>query len=189
MSGSNNKLKINVFGELWTLKKVNLNPVELEYYTNIASSIKKPLHQALLDPFFYPKLRLENTQSFFDLRGNKISGITENQTNQIDLWYNGSKEKIWIKSLKNNTLFPIYKVRFSEIGKPSEPGIYIETLEFGKIGSCELLIQNLDTTNLEFEFIKYENMLLLKNEFFYDSMPFKVLKTDCNFTRIYSYEI
>ena len=99
MSITKKKLKINVFGELWTLKKVVLTPIEMEYYNNFALGMNQPLHQALLDPFFYPKLRLESTTSFLDLRGNVISGVTENSSNQIDLWFDGKKEKIWVGNL------------------------------------------------------------------------------------------
>jgi hypothetical protein len=60
----------------------------MEYYGNIASGMNQPLYQALLDPFFYPKLRLEHTTSFLDLKGDIISGITEKTTNQIEIWFN-----------------------------------------------------------------------------------------------------
>lgn len=46
------KLKINLFGELWTLKKVVLNPIEQEYFKQIASRLNLSLYQALLDLFF-----------------------------------------------------------------------------------------------------------------------------------------
>ena len=189
MSSPLPKLKINVFGELWTLKKVVLTPIELEYYSSIANGMNQPLHKALLDPFFYPKLRLENTTSFLDLKGTVISGITENSSNQMDLWYDGRKEKIWVANLKNETIFPIFSVHFSEEVASLSNGIYIETLEFGKIVSCELLVDHFEKEHLEFNFIKNKVGLLLQNGFRYNGKLLKGNKTDSNFTRVHSFEI
>ncbi|TDP61168.1 hypothetical protein [Flavobacterium dankookense] len=189
MSITKKKLKINVFGELWTLKKVVLTPIEMEYYSSIASRMNQPLHQALLDPFFYPKLRLESTTSFLDLRGNVISGVTENSSNQIDLWFDGKKEKIWVANLKNATLFPIYNITFSENLNVLSSGIYIETLEVGKIASCEVMLDDFSKERLEFNFIKHKELLLLENRFKYNGKNLKSNKTDSNFIRIHSFEI
>lgn len=189
MSITKKKLKINIFGELWTLKKVLLTPIEMEYYCSIASGMNQPLHKALLDPFFYPKLRLESTTSFLDLKGNAISGVTENSSNQIDLWFDGKKEKIWVANLKNGTLFPIYNITFSEDLKELSSGIYIETLEFGKIASCEVMLDDFSKELLEFNFIKHKELLLLENRFKYNGKILKSNKTDSNFIRIHSFEI
>ncbi len=183
------KLKVNVFGELWTLKRVQLTPIENEYYGNIALSTKQPLHQALIDPFFYPKLRLEKTQSFFDLRGDVLSGLTENSHNQIEIWYAGKREKIWVTNLKNSTIFPIYDVHFESKPKELPSGIYIETTEFGLIGSYEIMISEFETKNLGFSFLNYGNDLLLQNKFMYNGKGFKKGKTDASITRLNSFVV
>lgn len=183
------KLKVNVFGELWTLKRVQLTPIENEYYGNIAQATKQPLHQALIDPFFYPKLRLENTQSFFDLRGDVLSGLTENSHNQIEIWYAGKREKIWVTNLKNSTIFPIYDIHFETKPKELSSGIYIETTEFGLIGSYEIMIPEFDTKNLGFSFLNYGNDLLLQNKFMYNGKGFKKGKTDASITRLNSFVV
>ena len=183
------KLRINVFGQLLTIKKIALTDIEFEYYTNTASRINKPLHQALLDPFFYPKLRLEITTSFLDLKGETFSGITENTSNQIDLWYAGKKEKIWVANLKNSSLFPTYNVQFSEQITALSSGIYIETYEYGKIGSYERMVNSFAKENLDFHFFRYENALLLQNKFCYKGEPFTKKKNDCIITRTHSFVI
>lgn len=183
------KLKIDLFGELWTLKKIELTAIELEYYSIKASRTNKPLHQALLDPFFYPKLRLENTTSFLDLKGKEISGITENTYNQIDLWYAGKKEKIWITNLKNSTLFPVYNINFTEQAISLASGIYIETYEFGKIGSYEIMVDSFARENFEFHFFKYDNAFLLQNKFCYNGKDLAKKKNDCMITRLHSFVI
>jgi hypothetical protein len=80
------KLKINLFGELWNLKKVLLNPFEQEYFENIASRLKLPLHQALLDPFFYHHLRLNSIPSRDKIPSNEIGGVMPNSRHQIEFW-------------------------------------------------------------------------------------------------------
>lgn len=52
MPAPSQKLKINLFGEWWSIWKLKLNPIEQEYFSQIANRLQQPLHQALLDPFF-----------------------------------------------------------------------------------------------------------------------------------------
>lgn len=85
------KLKINLFGELWTLKKVVLNPMEQEYFEQIASRINLPLYQALLDPFFYFHLKLNTIPSLDKLSGEMIIGLMNTTKNQIEIWLDGKK--------------------------------------------------------------------------------------------------
>jgi hypothetical protein len=47
------KLKINLFGESQTFKRVSLDPIQKIEYETIAQLMKQPLHQALIDPYFY----------------------------------------------------------------------------------------------------------------------------------------
>lgn len=188
MSKTLQKLKINVFGELWTLKKIALSLNELEYYSSIASGMNLPLHKALIDPFFYPKLKLENRQSFFDLKGEGISGVTSNSANQLDIWCNGTREKIWVANLKNTSLFPTYQVNFEEKANALSTGIYIETLEFGKIGSYEIMVDSYTRENLEFYFLTYGEAILLQNKFCYNGKFLQKKSTDCSITRLHSFE-
>lgn len=189
MPENQKKLKINVFGELWTLKKVDLSPIELDYYGSIATGMNLPLHKALIDPFFYPKLKLENTQSFFDLKGTLISGITNHSSNQIEIWFNGYKEKIWVANLKNTTLFPTYQVKFETIENTQTKGFYIETYEFGKIGSFEIELNTYERENLKLHFLNYGESLFLQNKFFYNELNLEIKKPDSNITRLHSFEI
>lgn len=189
MSNISKKLKINVFGELWTLKKVALTPIEMEYYGSIAAGMNQPLHKALIDPFFYPKLKLENTQSCFDLNGEVISGATTKDANQVEIWFEGKKEKILVTNLKNTLLFPIYQVSFEKKENTLSKGIYIETLEFGKVGSYEIIVADFFRENLKFHFLTFGETLLLQNKFYYNGKFLKKKNNDCYITRIHSFEI
>jgi hypothetical protein len=189
MSNISKKLKINVFGELWSLKKVALTPIEMEYYGSIASEMNQPLHKALIDPFFYPKLKLEKKQSYFDLNGEVISGATAKAANQLEIWFDGKKEKIWVANLKNTLLFPIYQVSFEKKENTLSKGIYIETLEFGKVSSYEIMVTDFLRENLRFHFLTFGESMLLQNKFDYNGKFLKKKNNDCSITRIHSFEI
>ncbi len=159
------KLKINLFGELWNLKKVLLNPIEQEYFENIASRLKLPLHQALLDPFFYHHLRLNSIPSIDKLASIEIGGLMHNSRHQIEFWLNGKKtEKIYIQDLEpSQYLFPLYQVKKAIINDINAPGIYIEQKELGYIGSYEIFVDNFSMDDLNFSMLEMNNNLLLYN--------------------------
>lgn len=159
------KLKINLFGELWTLKKVLLNPIEQEYFENIASRLKLPLHQALLDPFFYHHLRLNTIPNIDKLPCKEVSGLMHNSSHQIEFWVSGKKtEKINIPNLEpSQYLFPLYQVKNVIVTEINTPGIYIEQKEKGFIGCYETLVDNFSMDDLNFSLLEINNHLLLDN--------------------------
>jgi hypothetical protein len=158
-------LKINLFGEQWTLHKVYLNTIEKEYFNNIAFRLKLPLHKALLDPFFYYHLRLNSIPSLDKLPGEKISGLLNSNKNQIEIWLDGKKiRKLKIEELNQDQyLFPLYNTTKSKIENTKITGIYIEQKEIGFIGSYEFKIENFKIENLQFNLIELDNQLLLQN--------------------------
>lgn len=84
-------LRSKLFGELYTIKRVVLNPMEQEYFEQIASRLNLPLHQAVLDPFFYYHLKLNAIPSLDKLPGEMISGLLNTNKNQIEIWLDGKK--------------------------------------------------------------------------------------------------
>ncbi len=160
-----NKLKINLFGELWTLKKVVLNSIEREYFENIASRLKLSLHQALIDPFFYHHLRLNSISNVDRLPCKEVGGLVNNTNHQIEIWFNGKKtEKIYIHDLEpSQYLFPLYQVKKAIITDINTLGIYIEQKEMGYIGSYERLVDNFSIDDLTFSLLEMNNHLLLDN--------------------------
>jgi hypothetical protein len=110
MSTPLQKLKINLFGEVLTIKRVVLNPIEQEYYELIAARIKQPLHQALLDPFFYYHLKLNSIDSLEKLPCEEVSGLMNTPKNQIEIWLDGKKIlKLKFEELNQDQyLFPLH---------------------------------------------------------------------------------
>ncbi len=159
------KIKINLFGELWTLKKVELNPIEQEYFSQMALSLKQPLHRALLDPFFYYHLRLNLIPNLDKLPSKKLGGVMGISNHQIEIWCNGKKiQKIYIQDLEpSQYLFPLYKVKKSTINDINAAGIYIEQKEIGHIGSFETMVSDFSINDLTFSLLEMNNNLLLDN--------------------------
>ena len=158
-------LKINLFGEQWTLNKVILNPIEQEYFDNIASRLKLPLYKALLDPFFYHHLKLALIPSLDKLPCEKISGLLNSNKNQIEIWLEGKKiRKLKFEELNQDQyLFPLYNTYKSIIENTHKAGIYIEQKEIGFIRSYEFKIESFKLENLQFILIDFNNNLLLQN--------------------------
>jgi hypothetical protein len=185
------KLKINLFGELWTLKKVVLNPMEHEYFEQIASRLKLPLHKALLDPFFYFHLKLNSIPGLDKLHGEMIIGLMNTSKNQIEIWLDGKKiRKLKFEEIiQDQYLFPLYSSRKSIIDNTTIPGIYIEQKEIGFIGSYEFKIENFILEDLLFNLIELNNQLLLQNVTYPNCKTiFKKKETVINYQNSYRIE-
>lgn len=159
------KLKINLFGELWTLRKVVLNPMEQEYYETIASRMKQPLHLAVLDPFFYYHLKLNSVDSLEKIPCEMVSGLMNTPKNQIEIWLDSKKIlKIKLDELNpDQYLIPLYNIKISILNKYNDQGIYIEQKEIGFIGSYEFQTANFNIEDLQFDLLELNNQLLLQN--------------------------
>ena len=157
------KLKINLYGESWTLKKFECSSTELSSCLDIAKQMKLSLTEALLSPFFYYNLKLQNIPSLEYLPGKKITGLLSSPSNQIEIWYDGKRIKRLNISDFNQAdmLFPLYNVEKIEIENNYKPGIYIEQKAFGLIGSYETLINSFDLDNLKFRllYLRGKNLL------------------------------
>jgi hypothetical protein len=164
------KLKINLFGELWTLKKVVLNPMEQEYFEQIASRLNLPLYQALLDPFFYFHLKLSTIPSLDKLTGEMIIGLMNTTKNQIEIWLDGKKIlKLKLDELNQDQyLIPLYNTKIAMVNNSNIQGIYIEQKEIGFIGSYEFKIEKFDIAELQFDLIELNNQLLLQNVLYHN---------------------
>lgn len=159
------KLKINLIGEWFTLMKVKLNPIEQEYFSQIANRLQQPLHQALLDPFFYHYLKLNTIPSLDKLPNKQLGGLVGKSNHQIEIWFNGKKtHKISISELEpNQYLFPLYNVKKKFITEPHHEGIYIEQKEMGFIGSFETSVIDFSMDDLNFSLLEINNHFLLEN--------------------------
>ena len=158
-------LSIKLLGEVFSIKKLRLNSLEQEYYNSIATRLKLPLHQALLDPFFYFHLKLKSVDSLEKLPCEEVSGLMDTPKNQIEIWLDGKKiHKLKLEELNQDQyLFPLYNTDKSIIENTFKEGVYIEQKEIGFIGSYEFKTPKFDIADLQFELIELNNQLLLQN--------------------------
>jgi hypothetical protein len=57
------KIKIQLIGTFLLYKEVEIDPMEYDYFNSVAKRINLSFPTALLDSYFYLKLRLENTKT------------------------------------------------------------------------------------------------------------------------------
>lgn len=155
-------LKINMYGESWMLKKFECSNEDLASCRMEAEKKKLTITQALLDPFFYYNLKNSCIPSLEHLPGSKTLGLLDTPKNQIEILLDGKNiKKLKIEDVANQLLlFPLYGTKTIEISQINEPGIYIEQLAVGHIGSYELKIDNFSIENICFHLVKYREQLL-----------------------------
>lgn len=179
-----NKLKINLFGESQTFKRISFDPIQKMEYEKIAQRMKLPLNQALTDPYFYFLLKKDSIQSFEDFVGLSNKVLLNTPKNQLEIWYQNKKvQKLKINDLiQELLLFPLYNTEVIENNFTPENGICIEQREIGWIGQYEMMVndfkiekllfqlsgnnlQNITYENRNFKFIKSDVLLTYQNSF------------------------
>ena len=185
-----NKLKINLFGEAWTLKRISISNEQKNDWEKIALKMNQSLCQAIIDPYFYYLLNEDTIQSMNDLVLIKIGGLINNQKNQIEIWYKNRKvQKLKINDLLEELLlFPLYNTSVSRINPDYETGIYIEQKEIGLIGSYEIRMNDFNINNLEFHLLEVDGMIILKN-LKYQNQNLKSVKSDALITFQNGFEV
>lgn len=180
------KLKINLFGESQTFKRVSLDPIQKIEYETIAQLMKQPLHQALIDPYFYFLLKKENIQSFENFGGFSNKVLLNTPKNQIEIWYQNKKvQKLKINDLLQELLlFPLYSTEAIEHKVNKESEICIEQKEIGWIGQYEMLVNDFKIENLLFQLTGNH----LQN-ITYESRDFSFIKSDVLLTYQNSFEL
>ena len=163
-------LSIKLLGEAFSIKKLRLNPMEQEYYELIAARMKQPLHEAVLDPFFYFYLKLNAVDCLDKLPCVKVSGLMNTNKNQIEIWLEGKKiHKLKLDELNQDQyLFPLYNTKTTFVTNDKE-GIYIEQKEIGFIGSYEFKIEDFKLENLQFGLLLLNDQLLLQSIDYHNS--------------------
>src|SRR6218665_1476716 len=142
-------LKINTYGESWMLKKFECSNEDLASCRTEAEKNKLTISQALLDPFFYYNLKNSSIPSLEHLPGSKTMGLLNTPKNKIEIMLDGKNiKKLQIEDVTNQLLlFPLYDTKPTEISKINQPGIYIEQLAIGHLGSFELKIDHFSIEN------------------------------------------
>lgn len=160
------KLKINFLGTGIEIKRILLPDATLEKWKGLLGQ-NKQLPDALLDPFFYYKLKDRLYASLEDLPAEKCSGILNTPKSQIEFWFDRKKVyKVQPHELFNdNVLFPLFTIEKAYSSFTASKGIYILQKEIGTLGTYELIV-NSETLNIDdfvFETDSYGNDTFVKN--------------------------
>ena len=161
-----NKLKINFLGSGVEISRILLPANVLENWKAIIYQ-KRTITDALLDPFFYYKLKDKKYTNLEDLPSEKCTGILNADKCQIEFWFNRKKVyKLLTHELFNeNVLFPLFNIETEQNPFIDKKGIYIIQNEIGTIGTYELMV-NSEALNIDdfiFEIDSGQNSTFIKN--------------------------
>ena len=196
MNQPHQKLKINLFGELWKLSKIKLKKIELEALEAYSSKFKISKSEALLDVNFFDFLRTRGIGFYEDFENTSIKGLVTNGKSQIEIWFANKKvKKINLSNLNNEDfLFPLFNIQKTTLNYNSlQNGLYVEQREIGLIDSYEIFLTQFNINNLSYHFvevvkadIKYQ--MLHEIKYNGEIIP-KNSKTDSLITSQHSFEI
>ena len=196
MNQSHQKLKINLFGELWKLSKINLKKTELEALKTYSSKFKISKSEALLDVNFFDFLRARDITFYEDFENTSIKGLVNNGKSQIEIWFANKKvKKIKLFDLNNeNLLFPLFDIQKTTLNyNMLQNGLYVEQKEIGLVSSYEMFLPQFSINNLSYYFVEVVNadikfQMLQEIKYNREIIP-KNSKTDSLITHQYSFEI
>ena len=159
-----NKIKIQFIGTFNSCIAVELDAMEHTYFESVANGNGLSLNEALIDPFFYHKLRLNKYQSYQDLNGKHYFGLDVNSFHQIEVFVDGHKKQkfSYFDLNPENLLFPLYNTNIISNQIFEENLFLIKTKEKGSINFVMQypLAVPMDEI-LSFTFFKTDNELLL----------------------------
>lgn len=154
------KIKLQFVGTFIYYKEIELNSMEQNYFDSIAKGIGLSLNEALIDPFFYYKLRLNKYQSFQDLNGKSYFGLDVHSFHQIEVFVDGHKKQkfTYFDLNPENVLFPLYSSALLNKVKPLS-NIVVRTKEKGRVSYS---FQS-ELNALFYDIISFELMMLDEN--------------------------
>lgn len=186
-----NKVKINLLGTGIEIKRILLPNNILEKWKGLINH-NRTITEALLDPFFYYKLKDKKYASLEDLPAEKCSGILNTPKSQIEFWFNRKKVyKVKTQELFNeDVLFPLFNIARMQNPFIHDKGIYIIQNEIGIIGTYELMVNSnaLNIDDFIFEIDSSQNTNFIK-KIKYQNQNFSFQKKDTVITHQSGFEI
>lgn len=183
------KLKVNLFGETWKIKRLHVEKSILQKIYLTCGKYSLNIAEALLDLTFYELLNEPSITSVFDFEYSQIGGLMNTPKSQVEIWFNSKKIKKLklIEVFKQNTLFDLYKANIVNASFDDlEEGIYIIDYEIGLFGSYEKQIEKFSIDQMSFSLLKFksnsENIELL-SEIFYNDELLRSSREDLLITR------
>lgn len=147
------RLKINLHGVGWRLKKLDLSFDDFEKLKAKALHLKLPFNEAIFDSELFEDELISGIYNYEGLSGETQSGLMDFKS-QLEIWFAGKKIlKFTMNDLfPENLLFPLYKLQTETFDFTAlKPGIYIEQEEIGLIASYNELVNDFHINDLTFD--------------------------------------
>lgn len=172
-----NKVNLQFIGTFHTFKKIELDKIEFEYFSNVANRLKSSLQDAILDPYFYHHLKLEKYQSFQDLKGFEIIGMDTFNFHQIEIFIDGKRQRKfdYLELKAENTFFPLFPIR-SKVVSFDKDTFLIHQIEKGTMKFKDQYTKNF-IDSLSFEMCRLDKFTVITSVFNND-ISFKLNKMD-----------
>ncbi len=153
------KVKINLFGESWSLKELEIDEPLRSKILWFSKELNRDINEFLLDLTFYEELNIPGIKSIADIPGTSIRGLQKSPRSQIEIWLNG-KKILKIKSFAlfyQNTLFKLYHtqetvVNFEDLGE----GFFVFEREMGLVASYQFDTPKFSIDLLSFGLLKFQ---------------------------------
>lgn len=188
------RLKINLHGVGWRLKKIELNFDDLNKLKARATHLELPFNEAIFDSELFEDELITGVYSCEGLSGETQSGLMDFKS-QLEIWFAGKKIlKFTMNDLfPENLLFPLYKLQTKVFDFTAlKPGIYIEQEEIGLIASYNELVNDFDINDLTFDVLelnKTDKKLKILQGIKLNGNPLAVNRMDSLITRQHCYEV
>jgi hypothetical protein len=175
-------LTIKCYGQGCWIHLLESSKDSVDIYNTIASKIKLPITEALLDVQFYQILK-SDIQTIDDLIIDSFGGLLPLHPASLEIWLGRKKiAKISFQELiQPSTLFPLYNVKKINFSKHQfEKGIYLKETVVGCIGVYKIACDNFDIEQLSFTLLSsfFSNNPLLLN-FQNKDVILRKVKDDC----------
>ena len=139
--------------------------MEQNYFDSIAKGIGLSLNEALIDHFFYYKLRLNKYQSYQDLNGKSYFGLDVQSFHQIEVFVEGHKKQkfTYFDLNPENVLFPLYPSVILNNVKPMR-NIVVRTKEKGRVSYSFQIESNMSSDDIiSFELLGLDENLVISS--------------------------
>lgn len=191
------KVRINLFGEMWKLIKINVNYDVYLALKKRTVEIGESWPTGLLSANFFDADQFVNCMSYENLEHTCHAGLMNTYKNQIEIWHEGKKiRKLKIGDLNNDLLlFPLYQLTKNVLNYETlESGIYIEQYEIGIVGCYEG-----EVTDFKLGHLVFNSTAIQKKEGFFEvlhsigyrmgDLKFNARKIDTLITKQICFEI
>lgn len=158
------KLKVKLYGESWKLKRISLTDEQKILWERIASKMKQPLYEVMIDPFFYHLLNDDVVKSIDDIEGEIWEGLLNVPKNQIEIWFKNKKvQKLKVDDLDNDLLlFPVFNIYKNNLTQNTKSGTYVIQKGIGLVGIYETTLTNFYIEDLQFELVNIDGLTILQ---------------------------